>query len=60
MGAGFQAIHTALVFGVIIIVMVWAFWPKNKGKFEQDANSIFEEDKDKNVKRSQQESDNNE
>ncbi|RUO21671.1 cbb3-type cytochrome oxidase subunit 3 [Aliidiomarina haloalkalitolerans] len=60
MGAEFQAVHTALVFLVIIIVIVWAFWPKNKDKFEHDANSIFEEDKKKNVKRSQQESDKDE
>ncbi|RUO38351.1 CcoQ/FixQ family Cbb3-type cytochrome c oxidase assembly chaperone [Aliidiomarina shirensis] len=45
MGAGFQAFHTALVFLVIIAVIVWAFWPKNKEKFDRRAESIFEEDK---------------
>lgn len=44
-GATFNAYYTLLVFGVIIIVILWAYSKKNKDKFDRDANSIFEEDK---------------
>lgn len=61
MGAAFQALQTAIVFIVIIVIIVWAFWPKNKDKFERTAESIFDEDKQKDsAKRTEQESKNNE
>lgn len=44
-GATFNAFYTLLVFGVIIIVIIWAYSSRNKAKFDHDANSIFEEDK---------------
>lgn len=44
-GATFNAYYTLLVFGVILIVIIWAYSGKNKSKFDRDANSIFEEDK---------------
>lgn len=55
-GATFNAYYTLLVFGVIIIVILWAYSSRNKDKFDHDANSIFEEDKqlkgkDQNQKR---------
>ncbi|RUO34962.1 cbb3-type cytochrome oxidase subunit 3 [Aliidiomarina soli] len=43
-GPTFNAYYTLLVFGVIIIVILWAYSSKNKDKFDHDANSIFEED----------------
>lgn len=61
MGATFNAMQTATVFLVIIIIIAWAYWPKNKDKFKRDAESIFEEEKVKDsVKRTKQESNNNE
>jgi cytochrome c oxidase cbb3-type subunit 4 len=35
--------------GVIVMVIFlgigfWAYWPKNKGRFEEDGNIIFRED----------------
>lgn len=55
-GPTFNAYYTLLVFGVIIIVILWAYSSRNKDKFDHDANSIFEEDKqakgeDQNQKR---------
>ncbi|MBA3989358.1 cbb3-type cytochrome oxidase subunit 3 [Aliidiomarina maris] len=44
-GATFNAYYTLLVFAVIIIVIIWAYSGRNKAKFDHDANSIFEEDK---------------
>lgn len=44
-GPVFNAYYTLLVFGVIIIVILWAYSSRNKDKFDHDANSIFEEDK---------------
>lgn len=43
-GPTFNAYYTLLVFGVIIIVILWAYSSRNKDKFDHDANSIFEED----------------
>lgn len=46
-GPTFHAFYTLLVFGVIIIVIWWAYSRRNKDKFDHDANSIFEEDKNR-------------
>ncbi|RUO36506.1 cbb3-type cytochrome oxidase subunit 3 [Aliidiomarina sanyensis] len=60
-GPGFQALYTLLVFGVILIVIVWAYWPKNKDKFERKGESIFEEGEiDRKPERRKQESDKDE
>lgn len=42
-GPEFQAVYTLLVFGVILAVIIWAYWPKNKDKFEREGESIFED-----------------
>lgn len=44
-GPTFHAFYTLLVFGVIILVILWAYSRRNKDKFDHDANSIFEEDR---------------
>jgi cytochrome c oxidase cbb3-type subunit IV len=54
-GPVFNAYYTLLVFGVIIIVILWAYSSRNKDKFDHDANSIFEEDKRKEEREKGQE-----
>lgn len=44
-GPTFHAFYTLLVFGVIIVVILWAYSRRNKDKFDHDANSIFEEER---------------
>lgn len=46
-GATFNAYYTLLVFAIIIGVIIWAYSGRNKAKFDRDANSIFEENKQK-------------
>ncbi|MGX5914150.1 cbb3-type cytochrome oxidase subunit 3 [Aliidiomarina sp. Khilg15.8] len=46
-GPTFHAFYTLLVFGVIIVVILWAYSRRNKDKFDHDANSIFEEERAK-------------
>ena len=40
----FQSWYTLVVFGVIIAVIIWAFSPKNKAKFDDIAKSVIEDE----------------
>ncbi|RTE87241.1 MULTISPECIES: cbb3-type cytochrome c oxidase subunit 3 [Gammaproteobacteria] len=44
-GASFNAWYTLVVFGIIILVCVWAFLPRNKSKFDDIAKSVIEDEK---------------
>lgn len=44
-GAAFQAWYTIVVFAVIILVILWAFLPKNKSRFDDIAKSVVEDEK---------------
>lgn len=43
-GATFTAWYTLAVFGIMIIVILWAYRPKNKHKYDDIAKSIVDED----------------
>ncbi|WP_113905857.1 cbb3-type cytochrome oxidase subunit 3 [Aliidiomarina celeris] len=44
-GPGFHAWYTVVVFGIIILVILWAYRPKNKDRFDSIAKSVVEDDK---------------
>jgi len=48
-----------LIFALFIIIVAWSYSKKRKTSFDDAANSIFDEDKDKNKKISKQETKNN-
>ncbi|MFT5759153.1 MAG: cytochrome c oxidase cbb3-type subunit 4 [Alteromonadaceae bacterium] len=48
-----------LIFALFIIIVVWSYSKKRKVSFDDAANSIFDEDKNKNDKTNQQETNNN-
>jgi len=48
-----------LIFALFIIIVAWSYSKKRKASFDDAANSIFDEDKDKNKKISKQETKNN-
>ncbi|RUO44163.1 CcoQ/FixQ family Cbb3-type cytochrome c oxidase assembly chaperone [Aliidiomarina taiwanensis] len=62
-GATFTAWYTLVVFGIIILVILWAFLPKNKKRYDDIAKSVVDDDstdlKD-NASGRKQESNNNE
>jgi len=62
-GATFTAWYTLAVFGIIILVILWAYRPKNKDRYDSIARSVVEDDST-DVKqpesRRKQESNNNE
>lgn len=43
-GASFNAWYTLVVFGIILLVIVWAFLPRNKSKFDDIAKSVIEDE----------------
>ncbi|MCO4320654.1 cbb3-type cytochrome oxidase subunit 3 [Aliidiomarina quisquiliarum] len=62
-GATFTAWYTLVVFGIIILVILWAYRPKNKDRYDSIAKSVVDDDST-DVKqpesRRKQESNNNE
>ncbi|MCC5855046.1 MAG: cbb3-type cytochrome c oxidase subunit 3 [Idiomarina sp.] len=57
-GPSFHAWYTLLVFGVILVVIFWAYRPKNKERFNDIAKSVIDEDtpdaKEDNSRRKQE------
>ncbi len=48
-----------LIFALFIIIVVWSYSKKRKASFDDAANSIFDEDENKNIKTNKQETNNN-
>lgn len=62
-GATFTAWYTLAVFGIIILVILWAYRPKNKDRYDSIARSVVEDDSidaKQPESRRKQESNNNE
>lgn len=62
-GATFTAWYTLVVFGIIILVILWAFLPKNKKRYDDIAKSVVDDDSTElkdNASARKQESNNNE
>lgn len=43
-GATFTAWYTLAVFGIIILVILWAYLPKNKDRYNSIASSVIDEE----------------
>ncbi len=43
-GATFTAWYTLVVFGIIILVILWAYRPKNKDRYDSIAKSVVDDD----------------
>lgn len=62
-GATFTAWYTLVVFGIIILVILWAYRPKNKDRYDNIAKSVVDDDSTdakQPESRRKQESNNNE
>jgi len=62
-GATFTAWYTLVVFGIIILVILWAYRPKNKDRYDRIAKSVVDDDSTdakQPESRRKQESNNNE
>ncbi|MDG1733881.1 MAG: CcoQ/FixQ family Cbb3-type cytochrome c oxidase assembly chaperone [Thalassotalea sp.] len=49
-----RGIFTVLIFVLFIIIVLWAYSKNRKSKFDKIANSIFDENDDKEVKNKQE------
>lgn len=43
-GATFTSWYTLAVFGIIILVILWAYRPKNKDRYDSIAKSVIDDD----------------